>query len=95
MTIIADSADDLTFDIVAPALVGKLGGANPLDPKTIRNYQVTFTAGRRRRQRRRLLLGTAVISFEVVASLAEVGYADADSVRKSGRKQLGFFFTAG
>ena len=43
----------------------------------MRNFQVAFSAGRRE------LLGTATATFDVVGSLAELGFATADSFQVS------------
>jgi hypothetical protein len=68
----------LTRAVLVAALDGLLGGADPAT--AVKSFSVDFANDgptRRERRRRRALLGTATVSFQVVASLAEVGAASA------------------
>ena len=72
---------EITESVVVEALVGKLGGANPTQPGTIRNFAVAFMS--RRAAMRRFLLGQATVSFEVHASLSALGLSTASAFEES------------
>jgi len=77
------STQDLSVSVVAPTLVGILGGVDPLDPAALKSYQVDFDDDDQGGTRRRLLQqsgaadSAAAVSFSVTGSLPSLGYATA------------------
>ena len=93
MSLSAERAEDVTVDIVLPALAGRLGGA---DASQVRSFTVAFTARRRKlsqdlhgelslhgKNTARALGGIAVVSFDVIGSLPVLGYQTADAFQLS------------
>ena len=82
LSITAASADDVTADIVVPALSGKLGNA---PTSAVKDYSASFTSRRLTSlagdsEPGHRALGTAAVSFNVVGLLSELGYSTADDM---------------
>ena len=71
---------EINEDIISDALGGKLGGVDPTQSGTIRNF-VSFTSLRAALERR--LLGQAIVSFEIHASLGALGLVTASAFKES------------
>ena len=86
LTLTAPSAESVIEAAVVAALAGKLGGVDPSLPGVVRNFAVSFAARRQRRLEdtasllRPRLLGTAMVTFEVLGTLSALGYASAGSL---------------
>jgi len=85
--------DVVTANLLMPVLVGRLSGADPMEPGTVRHWTSTYS------RRRRLadedlsnsparFLGTTTCSFSIVGSLASMGFADASSYETSLQSDL-------
>ena len=89
LSVAASSADSLSNAVALEALKGKLGGANT---SAIRNLVVHFASGRRLFSSSVTYatrsLGTATVAFEIVASLASVGYSDAANFQSAVENDL-------
>jgi len=89
LSITASSSDSLSEEEVPRALEGKLGGANT---NSIRNLVVLFSSERRLFSSpvtyATRSLGTATVAFEIMTSLAFVGFSDAASFQSAVENDL-------
>ena len=69
--------EDVTEGAVRAALVGKLGGADPMRTETVRSFEVALAARRRllTAPAARQLRGTVTATFLVFGSLSSLGFA--------------------
>ena len=84
LTFYVEDPGEVRREVLVPALQGLLAGADALDPSTVRAFAVTFNEGAAARRRYlaalpggRVTGGRAAVSFDVVISLAALGYNSA------------------